>query len=319
MFYRDNIKIIPHNLDEYLTPLAFSTLFLSPGRPEERGVKLSKSRVLVEDLTYLSLVLKKKYNIKTTINDSNLNDCKYSSVSLHIENNSVSTFSKIIKPHLLHSQYHLLKRPILKLTFPGSNGIHNHSYISKRDFSSKKDLSDIKYTLNYKKEYVLSLEQKEALIGIILGDGFLDRVKPNHNTRLRIEQSYPEKEKYLRSLYELLEPITTMSPTIVTRKDKRSSTTTQSLYFRTLAMPCLNDYYDLFYKERVKVIPRNLNTLLTARGLAYWIMDDGGKSVYNQTILHTRSFMLEDVKYLQSVLFENFGLVTRLEEKKKDQ
>jgi len=134
MFYRDNIKIIPHNLDEYLTPLALSTLFLSPGKPEERGVKLSKSRVLVEDLTYLSLVLEKKYNIKTTINDSNLNNCKYSSVSLHIENNSVSTFYKIIKPHLLYSQYHLLKRPILKLIFPGSNGIHNHSYISKRDF-----------------------------------------------------------------------------------------------------------------------------------------------------------------------------------------
>nr|YP_009445558.1 LAGLIDADG endonuclease [Bipolaris cookei]ATV95718.1 LAGLIDADG endonuclease [Bipolaris cookei] len=109
-----------------------------------------------------------------------------------------------------------------------------------------------------------------------------------------------------------------MSPTILTRKDKRRGTTTQSLYFRTLAMPCLNDYYDLFYKERVKVIPRNLSTLLTARGLAYWIMDDGGKSVYNQTILHTRSFMLEKVKYLQSVLSENFGLVTRLEEKKKD-
>lgn len=48
-------------------------------------------------------------------------------------------------------------------------------------------------------------------------------------------------------------------------------------------------------------------------------MDDGGKSVYNQTILHTRSFKLEEVKYLQSVLSENFGLVTRLEEKKKDQ
>lgn len=48
-------------------------------------------------------------------------------------------------------------------------------------------------------------------------------------------------------------------------------------------------------------------------------MDDGGKSVYNQTILHTRSFKLEDVKYLQTVLSENFGLRTRLEEKKKDQ
>ena len=164
----------------------------------------------------------------------------------------------------------------------------------------------------------MSLEQKEALIGIILGDGFLDKAKPNHNTRLRIEQSYPEKDKYLRSLYELLGPITTMSPTILTRKDKRNGIITQSLYFRTLAMPCLNYYYDLFYKERVKIVPRNLGQLLTARGLAYWIMDDGGKSVYNQTILHTRAFMLEDVKYLQFILSENFGLVTRLEEKKKD-
>ena len=31
-------------------------------------------------------------------------------------------------------------------------------------------------------------------------------------------------------------------------------------------------------------------------------MDDEGKSVYNQTILHTRAFKLEDVEYLQSVL-----------------
>ena len=46
-------------------------------------------------------------------------------------------------------------------------------------------------------------------------------------------------------------------------------------------------------------------------------MDDGGKSVHNQTILHTRAFKLEDVKYIQSILLENFDLTTRLEEKKK--
>jgi hypothetical protein len=63
--------------------------------------------------------------------------------------------------------------------------------------------------------------------------------------------------------------MTTISPVTLTRKDKRSDTITQSLYFRTLAMPCLNYYYDLFYKERVNIIPRNLGQLLTARGLAY--------------------------------------------------
>ena len=36
-------------------------------------------------------------------------------------------------------------------------------------------------------------------------------------------------------------------------------------------------------------------------------MDVEGKSVYNQTILHTRALKLEDVEYLQSVLSENFA------------
>jgi len=75
----------------------------------------------------------------------------------------------------------------------------------------------LKYSVKYKKEYVLSNIQKEALIGIILGDGFIERLKPNHNARLRIEQSYPEKSEYLNFLYELLEPLTAMEPTLLTR------------------------------------------------------------------------------------------------------
>lgn len=321
MFYRDNIKIIPHNLDNYLSPLALATLFLSSnglGKKAklDKKAKLATSLVSVNDFKYLSLILKNKYNIVTNIkfnNNKGLNGG-----SLYIKNSSA--FSKIVKPHIIHSQYYLLNKPILKLNLFGTHRlISSISYQSKRGLHTKKDLSDVKYTNKYKKEYVLSIIQKETLIGIILGDGFLDRAKPNHNTRLRIEQSYPEKEKYLRSLYKLLEPMTTMSPTILTRKDKRSGFITQSLYFRTLAMPCLNYYYDLFYKEKVKIVPENLGQLLTARGLAYWIMDDGGKSVHNQTILHVRAFKLEDIKFIQSVLLENFGLVTRLEEKKKDQ
>ena len=109
-----------------------------------------------------------------------------------------------------------------------------------------------------------------------------------------------------------------MKPTILTRNDKRGFTT-KTLYFRTLAMPCLNYYHELFYVNKKKIIPRNLEELLTARGLAFWIQDDGGKSVYNQTILHTRSFSKEDVLYLQFVLERNFSLRTRLEEKTQDQ
>jgi hypothetical protein len=60
-----------------------------------------------------------------------------------------------------------------------------------------------------------------------------------------------------------------MKPTILTRHNKKRGIITQSLYFRTLAMPCLNYYYDLFYVNKIKIIPNNLNELLTPRGLAY--------------------------------------------------
>ena len=86
---------------------------------------------------------------------------------------------------------------------------------------------------------------------------------------MRVEQSYPEKEEYLRSLYTLLEPLTAMTPTILTRNDVRTGTISKSLYFRTLAMPCLNYYYELFYKDRVKFIPSDPGGSLAARGLAY--------------------------------------------------
>ena len=160
---------------------------------------------------------------------------------------------------------------------------------------------------------------------------------------MRLEQSYPEKVGYLNGLYKLFQPLTAMTPVILRRKDRRSGSVTQSLYFRTLSMPCLNCYYELFYLlrwENKKIVPHflhpfsssndevkmmmkkkheNLGELLTARSLAFWIMDEGGKSVYNQTILHTRAFTKVEVIHIQHVLLENFGLITRLEEKKRGQ
>lgn len=282
MFYKNNIKIIPRNLD-YLTPLALAIWYLNEGTLA-CAKEASLFRVSEEDLKYLCLILKNKYNIDTIIQSG------FNKKTLYIKNTSMPIFSKIVKPYLLPSLYYKLNSRHNKLTLYGVSdsltisstcltsslsllrrnsilkGTSKNVFIKK--FSTKRDVSNIKYTTKYKAEYKLSLIQKEALIGIILGDGFLE--KPGRNTRLRIEQSYPEKEEYLRSLYTLLEPLATMTPVLLTRKaDGRTGTISKSLYFRTLAMPCLNYYYDLFYKERVKIVPQNLDELLTARGLAY--------------------------------------------------
>ena len=57
----------------------------------------------------------------------------------------------------------------------------------------------------------------------------------------------------------------------------------QCIRFQTYSHPDFKFYYDLFYpahgalqyKGRKKRVPKNINELLTPRGLAYWFMDDG--------------------------------------------
>lgn len=104
----------------------------------------------------------------------------------------------------------------------------------------------------------------------MLGDGHLERRKLTHNTRLRIDQSYPEKKEYVKNLFEIFKPMLGLKhPILLTRHNTKRNTTNQSLYFATLSLPCLNSYHHLFYEKKVKKVPTNLKQLLTPRGLAY--------------------------------------------------
>lgn len=64
----------------------------------------------------------------------------------------------------------------------------------------------------------------------------------------------------------------------------------------------------MFYNSSgIKFIPHNLENLLKARGLAYWIMDDGyksGKGFY----LCTESYTLSDNEKLREILKNKFNL-----------
>lgn len=59
--------------------------------------------------------------------------------------------------------------------------------------------------------------------------------------------------------------------------------------------------------------------MLIKKGLAYWIMDDGGKGNKNEIILHTRCFLKKEVLLLQEVLKTKFNLKSRIREKTKNQ
>lgn len=73
------------------------------------------------------------------------------------------------------------------------------------------------------------------------------------------------------------------------------------------------------HKKSKKILPCNIDKLLTARALAFWICDDGNKSFYNQTILNTQAYSYDDIVLLLNALKVKFKLRTRLNEIKSGQ
>ena len=63
----------------------------------------------------------------------------------------------------------------------------------------------------------------------------------------------------------------TLSPPISTNRkpDKRTGKIYNSLIFKTRMLPCFNYLWDLFYIDKVKIIPSNIGLLLTEVALAF--------------------------------------------------
>lgn len=119
----------------------------------------------------------------------------------------------------------------------------------------------------FKKEKIL----QEIAIGKILGDGYI-----SDTGNLNFCHSVKQKE-YIEHCYELFKKYTRSG--IKSQNRQRNNVPLTVLYFDTKAI--FKEYINLFYKydeinkKRIKIIPNNINELLTPIGLAYWIMDDG--------------------------------------------
>lgn len=150
----------------------------------------------------------------------------------------------------------------------------------------------------------ISSELKEVIVGLALGDIHIRKRKKTWNTYLCVKQSI-KNEVYVIHLYDLFQEYCNMTPRI---KDTRLlGKTHQSIYFDTLTYPAFNKFHDMFYKDKVKIVPKNIGELLTARGLAYWAMDDGGAD-RSGFVLHTNSFTKGDVELLVRTLKNKFNL-----------
>jgi len=167
----------------------------------------------------------------------------------------------------------------------------------------------------YKKTLVISVLQKEVLIGLLLGDGHIE-ISPNRKSaRLKVEYSAKHSD-YVSFLYQIFQKVVRMEPK--ERRVEGFGKKFPRIGFTTLSLPDFLYYRDLFYPNKIKIIPSNLSELLTEIGLAVWFMDDGSykSRECKGKLLCTHSFSDFEVKFLCEILKEKFSIEANLRKQK---
>ena len=158
--------------------------------------------------------------------------------------------------------------------------------------------------------------QKEVLIGCLLGDGNLQS-NGGTNFFFKFDQK-AANHAYVTLIYLIFQQFVGTPPALRWNRGEP-----HSWWFRTYRLPSLKFYHDQFYGldahgNSVRMVPRLLHRWITPISLAFWFMDDGGRVPYGYC-LHTQCFPLHQVKNLQKLLGNKFGLeVNVLSDTKKD-
>jgi hypothetical protein len=157
----------------------------------------------------------------------------------------------------------------------------------------------------------LTKQQKDILIGKLLGDGFLE-----HNgkySRLKIDHSFKQKD-YVFWLYRKFDPFVAGKPYQIKYFDKRVQKFYYHWRFSTKSLFLFEEWRKIFYREKRKIIPLNIdNLLISSLSLAVWYMDDGYKRRDCKGLyLCTSAYTSKEQNLLQKVLLKNFGIETKI-------
>ncbi len=159
----------------------------------------------------------------------------------------------------------------------------------------------------HKKTLKLTKKQKEILVGLILGDGHLETLNNGRTYRLKVEHSLKQRE-YLDWLYLNFKEWINKTPEV--KKRTSLGKIIETYGFTTYTSNILTLYAKEFYQDGKKIIPKNIDKIITPQSLAIWFMDDGSikSKVHKALVIHTHGYSKDDLLLITKVLDKKFGL-----------
>lgn len=158
----------------------------------------------------------------------------------------------------------------------------------------------------------LTNEQKQLLIGTLLGDDSLYLGRRNTNARLKVQHGEKDKD-YLKFKYSILENFVTGRIIKERRVNKKIGKYYSSLVFITTTHPEFTRFYKLFYKRKKKIVTSEILKRLTPFGLAAWIMDDGHYNKIGKFMdLYTMNFTYKEHLIMQEYFKKKYRISPKI-------
>lgn len=156
-----------------------------------------------------------------------------------------------------------------------------------------------------------SSELKSAVIGMALGDAYIDTSYKHCRMDIYVKDTY---EDFAKLKYNILTQIGNLDVNMKEKIDKRelkNGGVRKGLRIQTKIHP---------YITKIKNIPLfKKPEMLSELGLAIWYMDDGSLSIRKESgkfatcILAMNRYPLEFVEHMKSILLNNFGIVAHIQ------
>ena len=160
----------------------------------------------------------------------------------------------------------------------------------------------------------LTPQQRDVLVGLLLGDGHLETQNGGKTYRLKVEHSESQKD-YTEWLFQIFLPL--CEQTMLYRKVKKNGKA--YVGFRTCSSGTFRFYAQQFYKKK-KEMPKIIGKLLSETAIAIWFLDDGSKKSnrHKTYIIHSLGFSGKELISVQKILQDKFEIAVSLHRQKKE-
>lgn len=178
----------------------------------------------------------------------------------------------------------------------------------------------------YRYEYKLSDDERQVIIGTMLGDGYMDRPEKSilWTPRMTLRHGVSQEE-WLRLKCEALSGIGSEAGIVKDKKYVDSDKyyeNSETMSWNTKSLMCLREFSEMFRgaKDTKKRVTRDILEELTPLGIAVWYLDDGSLQVnkrenkngsvkyYPCVIMNTQGFSLEENKTIVDYFKETWGI-----------